>query len=378
MQYRKLPKGEEQISTLGIGTSSIQASSEKEIEEIISLAIENGINFFDMASSEAKPFQAYGRTIKDVRDKVYFQIHFGASYETGTYGWTTNLDTIKRSIDWQLKALQTDYIDFGFIHCIDESEDLHTVEKAGTIRYIEDLKSQGIVRHIGLSSHTPNLVNEVLDMGILDMLMFSINPAYDYVGGTEPNYAEESYAVGSVAERMNLYRRCEAERVGISVMKAFSGGQLLNAKTSPFGKALTEYQCIQYGLDKPGVLTVLLGVRSKDDLKRILGFCDASLEERDYSVIGSFIPQDATGKCVYCNHCQPCPAGLDVGLINKYYDLARSGDQLAKNHYENLWVKADACIRCGHCNKRCPFHVDQVARMQEIHAYFKNEGRQEK
>ena len=61
---------------------------------------------------------------------------------------------------------------------------------------------------------------------------------------------------------MELYRRCETEGVGISVMKAFSGGQLLDAKTSPFGRALTEYQCIQYALDKPGVLTILPGVRS--------------------------------------------------------------------------------------------------------------------
>lgn len=146
--------------------------------------------------------------------------------------------------------------------------------------------------------------------------------------------------------------------------------QLLNARTSPFGRALTQYQCIQYALDKPGVLTVLPGIRDNADLNRILGFCAADLEARDYSVIGSFAPQDAAGNCVYCNHCQPCPAGLDVGLINKYYDLAKAGDQLAKNHYENLTVKADACIGCSHCNSRCPFHVDQVARMQEILAYF--------
>lgn len=106
------------------------------------------------------------------------------------------------------------------------------------------------------------------------------------------------------------------------------------------------------------------------DLKRILDFCNAMPEEKDYSVIGSFAPQDATGKCVYCNHCQPCPAGLDVGLINKYYDLARSGDELARSHYETLAVKAEACVRCGHCNSRCPFHVDQMARMHEIAAYF--------
>lgn len=368
MQYRKLPKGAEQISVLGIGTSSIQASGEKEIEEIMDAAIENGINFFDMASSEAKPFAAYGRAIKGRRDKVYFQIHFGANYETGAYGWTTNLDTVKRSVDWQMKALQTDYIDFGFIHCIDEPADLQSIEKAGIIRYIEELKEKSVVRHIGLSSHTPELVSKVLDMGILDMLMFSINPAYDYADAAD--YEAGSYAIGSVAERMELYRRCETEGVGISVMKAFSGGQLLDAKTSPFGKALTEYQCIQYALDKPGVLTVLPGVRNMADLRRVLGFCNAAPEKKDYSVLGSFAPQRAMGKCVYCNHCQPCPAGLDVGLINKYYDLARSGDELARNHYENLTVKAESCVRCGHCNSRCPFHVDQVARMQEIADYF--------
>lgn len=180
---------------------------------------------------------------------MFFQVHFGADYRSGKYGWTLDLDEIKRSIDWQLKALQTDYIDFGFIHCMDEISDLETAIAHGTIAYMEDLKRQGMIRHIGLSSHTPAVVEQVLDMHILDMLMFSINPAYDYRHG--------EYAIGSGGERAALYRRCEAEGVGISVMKAFSGGQLLDAKTSPFGKALTEYQCMQYALDRPGVLTVL-------------------------------------------------------------------------------------------------------------------------
>ena len=140
--------------------------------------------------------------------------------------------------------------------------------------------------------------------------------------------------------KTNLYRRCESEGVGISVMKAFSGGQLLNAKTSPFGKALTEYQCIQYALDKPGVITVPPEVRSCQDLRRILGFTDALPKEKDYSILGTFAPQEAEGSCVYCNHCQPCPAGLDVGLINKYYDLALTGDDLAKYHYASLNKKA--------------------------------------
>lgn len=362
MKYRKLPHGDEQISIIGLGNSSLGISGEAEAEKTVAMAAENGINYFDMAAEDATPFPAYGRAVSGCRDKVFFQVHFGADYRSGKYGWTLDLDEIKRSIDWQLKALQTDYIDFGFIHCMDEISDLETAIAHGTIAYMEDLKRQGVIRHIGLSSHTPAVVEQVLDMHILDMLMFSINPAYDYRHG--------EYAIGSGDERAALYRRCEAEGVGISVMKAFSGGQLLDAKTSPFGKALTEYQCMQYALDRPGVLTVLPGVRNREDLKRILGYLTATEEEKDYSVLGSFTPKESSGVCVYCNHCQPCPAGLDVGLINKYYDLSIAGDELAKDHYTHLTAKASDCLNCGHCDSRCPFHVNQTQRMKEIAAYF--------
>ena len=76
------------------------------------------------------------------------------------------------------------------------------------------------------------------------------------------------------------------------------------------------------------------------------------------------------GKCVYCKHCHPCPAGLDVALINEYYDLARLGDGLAREHYLTLEKQAGDCVGCGHCDGRCPFHVAQSSRMQEILAYF--------
>ena len=108
---------------------------------------------------------------------------------------------------------------------------------------------------------------------------------------------------GNINERFELYKRCETEGVGISVMKAFSGGQLLDDKRSPFGKKLTKIQCIQYDLDKPGVLTVLPGIRIKEDLEEILKYENSTEEEKDYSIIS---------------------------------DLSISGDTLAKEHYRNL------------------------------------------
>ena len=131
MEYRKLPHGGEKISIIGIGSSAIQASGEREIEETIRLAVENGVNYFDMASAEAKPFPAYGRALRDCRKDVYFQIHFGADYQSGIYGWTTDLAKIKRSIDWQLTSLRTDYIDFGLIHCLTKFQTLRRCSEAG-------------------------------------------------------------------------------------------------------------------------------------------------------------------------------------------------------------------------------------------------------
>lgn len=363
MEYRTNRRTGDKISILGFGTSSLAASGEKEGAAALESAFENGINYYDLAAAESSVFPMFGAALSSVRSQVRYQIHFGAVYGPGkSYSWTTDLDAIRRSVDWQLAQLRTGYIDYGFIHCLDEADDWEQYLNNGVLRYIEELKDAGVVRHIGLSTHTPSLASKVLDTGLIDMMMFSINAGYDYQHG--------DYANGSAAERMALYRRCEADGVGISVMKVFAGGQLLDAKTSPFGKALTAYQCIQYVLDKPGVLTVLPGIRSRKDLKEILGFLNSSARERDYSAISTLTPRDMEGTCVYCNHCQPCPAGLDVGLINKYYDLSRSGDALAADHYRSLAVKADACIGCGHCNDRCPFHVDQVSRMQEIRAYF--------
>lgn len=362
MEYRINRRTGDRISVIGMGASSLHEASEKEGAKTIEFAYEHGINYFDLAASESSCFLYYGKALKGVRDNVFFQLHFGANYEDGEYGWTTDAKTISRSVGSQLKALGTDHIDYGFIHCIDEPEDWKKYRDGGALDLLLDYKKQGVVRHIGLSSHSPAIVRELLGTGLPDIIMFSINPAYDY--------REGDFAIGGTDERAETYRMCEAAGVGITVMKAFSGGQLLDARTSPFGKALTEYQCIKYALDKPGVVTVLPGARNTTDLKRILGYFDATDEEKDWSVIGTFAPADAAGKCVYCNHCKPCPAGLDIGMINKYYDLARIGDALAANHYEKLVRHASDCINCGHCDRRCPFGVGQSARMREIAAYF--------
>ena len=362
MKYRIHKRTGDKISEIGFGSAYIYEAGMENAVKVLRRAYENGINYYDLAAGDGSSFPMYGEAFKDVRNNIFYQIHFGADYSRGTYGWTLNLDTVKKSIDKQLNELHTDYIDYGFIHCQDEHSDWKKYQENGILNYILELKESGVVKHIGLSSHTPSVIQTILDTGLVDVLMFSVNIAYDYQKG--------DYAKGSVDERNAIFKRCEKEGIGISVMKPFSGGQLLNSSTSPFKKALTIYQCLKYILDKPGILTVLPGVKDMNDLEKLLAYYDKTDEELDYSIIGTFAPIEAEGKCVYCNHCKPCPAGLDIGLINKYYDLAKVGDSLAVEHYKTLDKKAYDCVKCGHCDKRCPFHVKQSEKMTEIADFF--------
>ena len=362
MLYRKLPHGSEQISIIGLGTSVVGEESVENVIETVSYAIDHGINYIDLAGGHASIFEGVGKAIQNKRDQVYLQVHFGADYTSGEYGWNLTLEGVKKSIAWQLEKLNTNYIDFGFMHCLDEVSDLEMYKNNGVLDYLLECKEKGMVKHLGLSTHNPVIANIVLDMGIIDMLMFSINPMYDYGDG--------EYASGSSSERYDLYTRCEKEGVGISVMKPFNAGILLDALRSPFKKALTPAQCIQYALDKPGVITIMQGAKNIQELKENLKYLEASEEEKDYSFISVLTPSEVKGRCVYCKHCHPCPVGIDIGLVNKYYDLYKVGDVLAKEHYLTLDKTASDCISCGHCNKRCPFSVNQISRMKEIKECF--------
>ena len=202
MEYRQLPHGNanEKFSVLGLGMGSIGQTPPEEIEAIVRKAIKNGINFFDLCTAGAS-YAPIGRAIRDCRETVFLQCHFGAVYdENGEYGWCRDFETIKKTFLWELEALGTDYVDFGFLHCVDEDEDFDKLVEIGVLDYIKELKAQGIVRHIGFSSHTPCVANRILDAVPVDMMMFSINPAYDFEKGDE-------YGIGSVKERFDLFKR---------------------------------------------------------------------------------------------------------------------------------------------------------------------------
>ncbi len=75
-----------------------------------------------------------------------------------------------------------------------------------------------------------------------------------------------------------------------------------------------------------------------------------------------------TDKCMYCGHCAPCTAGIDIASVNKFADLCEAQHMVpetVREHYNVLSVKAGACVKCGQCEARCPFGVKIVEHMQK-------------
>ena len=131
---------------------------------------------------------------------MFFQLHFGAVYNAeGEYGWSRSVQKIRETFEWEMKTLGTDYADFGFLHCVDDDDDYEALMKNGVFEFAKAMKAERRVRHLGFSSHTPSVANRLLDTGAMDMMMFSLNPAYDLEQGDE-------YGVGSVSERAALLR----------------------------------------------------------------------------------------------------------------------------------------------------------------------------
>ena len=216
--------------------------------------------------------------------------------------------------------------------------------------------------------------------GGIEVLMFSVNPCYDLQPAgedVEQLWADAAYdheLTNMDPDRQRLYETCQRLGVGITVMKAFGGGDLLSAELSPAGVALTAWQCIHYALSRPGVGVVLAGAHSVEQLRQSAAYCEASDEERDYAAAFASFPRIRwTGHCMYCSHCEPCPQFLDIADVTRFLNLARAQGTLpetVREHYAVLPHHASECIECGSCEKRCPFGVEIRRNMKEAVQVF--------
>jgi len=381
MQYRKLGKTNLMVSEIGYGGEWLQRNEFQESVELVKYAGTQGVNIIDCWMPDPKSRDIIGAAIKDNRENWIVQGHIGSTWKDEQYYRTREMEYVRPTFEDLLERLHTDYIDLGMIHYVDSEKEWEEIQHSDYLQYVFNLKKQGVIKHIGMSSHNPIVALKAAQTDYIEMILFSINPAFDMVPASEDIetlFAEKYNEAfkGIVPERAALYRVCEENNVGLTVMKALAGGRLLNADRSPFGVALTTVQCFHYALTRPAVASVLGGYDKKEFIDEALAYETASQEEKDYaSVIANAPLHSYKGQCTYCGHCKPCPMDIDIAMVNKFYDLATMQEKVPdsiRSHYEVLEHHASDCIGCRGCEDRCPFGVEIADRMQKTAALFGN------
>jgi predicted aldo/keto reductase-like oxidoreductase len=299
------------------------------------------------------------RAIDGKREKLILTGHIGSDESNGHYRLEHHVEACARRFDGMLSQLNTDYIDIAMIQMVNDREDLEEMMRpGGKLELAMKLKKEGKARFVGMSGHKVPASRQAIESGLIDVLMFPINLAWDFA-----------------PMRKAFLSDCSEKDVGLVAMKAYAGGRVFQRKEL----GVTPAQCISYVLDQPVVSTVVPGPKNVKEFREAIDALEASESAKNYRGLTERFKEELTGHCVYCNHCLPCPAGIDIGRVMQALDKEEQRYEEFKNKADFFYPgrirvakegrftgKVNQCTKCGVCMKRCPFGVDILEKMDKM------------
>lgn len=346
MIYRKLGSTGMMVSRVAFGGIPILLVSEKKAVKVLRRAFEMGMNFVDThrgyGDSEIKIGKALGR----VREQYYLCTKISDHSRKGAH----------RSLKESLKRLQTDYIDLLLIKNLDSDKVIsQAMGRNGSLRVAREAQKAGVVRHIGFTSHTEKSAYKALRTGEYEAVMFPYN------------------ILNTGAEK-RIFRFCKRHNIGFICMKPLAGG-LLAVPSKVFsevvkGKAnTTAAGAVRFCLSHPAVGTVIPGLASLKHLREGLRGMGVPMTPREREQAIRKAARLGTSFCRNCGYCKPCPQGIEINDIFRFYHYYTSYDlkAYAQAHYRKLKVKAAACVDCGVCVPRCPYRIPIPRKLKMAH-----------
>jgi len=310
-----------QVNRLGFGGIPIMRVDEKQAVETVLHAVEKGIDFIDTSRVYATSERKIGMALRQTDRRVVL-----ASKSKGRTS-----DELRVELETSMRELQRDYLDLYQCHLVrDEREYEQVMSSGGALEGLMRAKEEGLIGHIGITSHSLDLLDRALDDGFFETIMV----CFSFL---EP------------LAREKVIPKAMEKNVGCIAMKPFSGGVVDDARLA-----------LKYALSQPGI-AVLAGVEHKD------------LFDQNWEVFhGSWQLNDEEGReiehtrqshekvfCRRCDYCLPCSEDIPIqGILGLRYLVKRMGKETVRGGWRVEAIeKARHCSECGECVTRCPYEL---------------------
>lgn len=320
MEYTVLGKTGLKVSRMGLGGIPVQRIDREGTKKLLQAMAAAGINYIDSARAYSVSEEYLGYGLEGIRDKFILATKSGAK----------DKETMARDIDISLKNFRTDYIDLYQLHNPDTQGLEQILAPGGALEALQEAKAAGKIGHIGITLHSLELFQKALDMDWVETIMFP----YNFV---------ETQAEAEIAA-------CAQKNIGFIAMKPLAGGAIEDARLA-----------MRFVGKNPAVTIVIPGMAELSELRENLAAAEdkSPWTEAEEAKVEEIRKNLGSQFCRRCNYCAPCTVGIPIPsmfLMEGY--LSRYGlADWARGRYEALPQTASACIECGACEPRCPYHL---------------------
>ena len=320
MEYVTLGKTGLKVSRMGFGGIPIQRIDAEGTRDLVRRMADAGVNYIDTARGYTVSEEYLGYALEGLRDR----------FVLATKSMSRTKEAMARDIDISLKNLRTDYIDIYQLHNVPPSQLEQVQGPDGALQALLEAKAAGKIGHIGMTAHSIETFRKAVELDWVETFMFPYN------------IVEQQ-----AAELIDI---CAQKGIAFIDMKPLAGGAIEN------GTLALRYVC-----SNPSVTIVIPGMADPKELEENLLACAqtgplTAEERKQMEEVRALLGNDFCRRCGYCG---PCTVGINIpsvflfaGYLERY-----NLEGWARERYATLPVKASACIQCGACETRCPYHL---------------------
>lgn len=320
MEYRTLGKTGLRVSRMGFGGIPIQRIDAEGTRELMHKLAAAGVNYIDTARGYTVSEEYLGFALEGIRDKFIL----------ATKSMARTLEAMDADIDTSLSKLRTDHIDLYQVHNPSLEQLEQVCAPGGALEALENAKVAGKIAHIGLTAHSLEVFEKAMTLPWVETIMFPYN------------------IVETQGEQ--FIAKCGEKNIGFIAMKPLAGGAIEDASLA-----------LRFICANEQVSVVIPGMAEPKELEQNLAAAvdTAPLSSGELAKMDAVRKELGTQFCRRCNYCAPCTVGIaipSVFLFEGYLKRYGLGDW-ARDRYKTLSAKASACIECGACEERCPYHL---------------------